>query len=175
MEHGIAVNLIKGGVPLKKEPVRWADLGAGTGVFTSALAELIAVSSGTIYAVDENEDALRQIANVPLSIDLVKLSLNFVHAEIPLFELDGIIMANSFHFVLHKAALLSKLKTSMKKDAVMIVVEYDVASPSKWIPYPLNFQYLQKIVMENGFKTCAKIGEMPSKYGNNKLYSAVVR
>ena len=174
MEHNVAVNLIKGGIPLKNGPVRWADLGAGTGVFTLALSELIAASSGTVYAVDEDENALRQIANAPSSIELVKIPLNFVQAEIPLLELDGIIMANSFHFVLHKAALLSKLRNSMKKDAVMIVVEYDVASPSRWIPYPLNFQSLQKLVTENDFKTCTNIGELPSMYGNNILYSAVV-
>jgi len=174
MEHNIAVSLIKAGVPVKSGPVRWADLGVGTGVFTVALAELIACSAATIYAVDENEKALRQITNLPSSVDLVRLPFNFVDQEIPLAELDGIIMANSFHFVLHKTVLLSKLKKTMKEGAVMIVVEYDVTSPSRWIPYPLDFQSLQRIVTENGFSTCTKIGEQPSVYGNNWLYSAVV-
>ena len=56
MELSEMVALIRGGV---SEPGgNWADLGAGTGNFSWALAELIG-PQGTIYAIDRDAKAIR--------------------------------------------------------------------------------------------------------------------
>ena len=57
MEHQDHVNLLRGGVPGPGGV--WADLGAGAGAFTLALADLIG-PGGVIYSVDKDQRALRQ-------------------------------------------------------------------------------------------------------------------
>ena len=58
MQQSEMVALIRGGVP---EPGGvWADLGAGTGNFSWALAELIG-AQGIIYAIDRDAKAIRAL------------------------------------------------------------------------------------------------------------------
>src|SRR5215210_6827512 len=58
MERSEMVALIRGGVP--GPGGIWADLGAGTGNFSWVLAELIG-PQGTIYAIDRDAKAIRQL------------------------------------------------------------------------------------------------------------------
>ena len=51
MDHADHVRLLRDGVP--HEPGTWADLGAGSGAFTLALADLLPPGS-LIYAVDKD-------------------------------------------------------------------------------------------------------------------------
>ena len=59
MNHHDHVTLLRKGVT--QPGGVWADLGAGDGAFTLALAELIG-ETGTIYAVDRDQGALRRLA-----------------------------------------------------------------------------------------------------------------
>lgn len=54
MQSREAVELIEGGVV---GGGTWADLGAGSGTFTRALAELVG-AAGTVYAVDRDARAM---------------------------------------------------------------------------------------------------------------------
>ncbi len=56
MTHDDHVALLRGGIPGPGGV--WADLGAGSGAFTLALAEQLGPSA-EIYAVDADERALR--------------------------------------------------------------------------------------------------------------------
>ena len=55
MDHADHVRLLRDGVP--REPGTWADLGAGAGAFTLALAELLPAGSA-IYAIDRDRGSL---------------------------------------------------------------------------------------------------------------------
>lgn len=57
MNHQDHVRLLRKGVPTQGGT--WADLGAGTGAFTLALADLLGPKA-QIYAVDQNARALRE-------------------------------------------------------------------------------------------------------------------
>ncbi|HEV8235797.1 MAG TPA: hypothetical protein VGP84_14405, partial [Gemmatimonadaceae bacterium] len=46
--------------PAIKDGQRWADLGAGTGTFTAALARLVG-PSGTVHAVEQDATATRAL------------------------------------------------------------------------------------------------------------------
>src|SRR4029077_1946177 len=97
MQQSEMVALIRGGVP---EPGGvWADLGAGTGNFSWALAELIG-PAGTIYAIDRDAKAIRLLhqriaqadpgaAIIPQQADLTR------PLDIPV--LDGVLIANALH------------------------------------------------------------------------------
>src|SRR6266487_4306815 len=59
MDSDDAVALLKAAIP--REPGVWADLGAGTGTFTRALASLL--PGGRVYAVDQNARSLSKLNN----------------------------------------------------------------------------------------------------------------
>ncbi|MEO5905727.1 MAG: class I SAM-dependent methyltransferase, partial [Saprospiraceae bacterium] len=72
----------------------WADIGAGTGLFSQALLEIL--DNGKVFSVDKSPHALYKI-NPPAKNELVIIEGDF---QKPLFlpSLDGIIMANALHY-----------------------------------------------------------------------------
>jgi ubiquinone/menaquinone biosynthesis C-methylase UbiE len=174
MDHSVAFELLRKGI-IKTAPAHWADLGAGTGVFTTALAQLLAGEHDIIYAIDQDEHALDKISTTVEAVKIMRLPLNFVVDELPLKDLDGVLMANSLHFVEDKIALLAKIKRILKPDASLLIVEYDTLTPNKWIPYPINFVTLQKIMIDMGFVSVTRLGDHPSVYNHNLIYSAIVK
>jgi precorrin-6B methylase 2 len=52
----------------------WADLGAGTGTFSKALAELVG-PTGTVHAVDKDKHALSDLAWLNPSVIRILLNL----------------------------------------------------------------------------------------------------
>ena len=91
----------------------WADLGAGTGTFTLALAELL--GGGTIYAVDDDASAIRALGELQAvgGTRIVPVKADFTHpVELPGLggtPLDGLLMANALHFVSDATGVLSRL------------------------------------------------------------------
>ncbi|MDH3245469.1 MAG: class I SAM-dependent methyltransferase, partial [Saprospiraceae bacterium] len=91
-----AVNLIKPAVSSRSSV--WADLGAGSGVFTMALSEILGFGA-TIFAVDRKLSALRKkLDHTYVRSKIMLMEENF-HDSLDLPKLDGIIMANSLHYV----------------------------------------------------------------------------
>ena len=166
-----AVRLIHSGIRHFSKGV-WADFGCGDGLFTNALAQILSKEGSVIYAVDENERALKKMKSFP-GIELKKKVANFENIEFVQHELDGILMANSLHFVKDKSAFISKAIQWMKQDASFIIVEYDTDQSNQWVPYPISFDSLQKLFTDFGC-TVKKIGEEPSMYNRANIYSAFV-
>lgn len=170
MELKTAIQLIQGGVLPGREPQAWADLGAGRGLFTHALSTLLAPGS-VIHAIDQHERDLQQIQVVD-SVALQRHSLDF-REELALPELDGILLANSLHFVQDQVLLLSKLKNFLKEDGRMILVEYELSVANTWVPYPVGYEKLKSIAKKSGMET-SFCEEVPSLY-HDQIYSAVVK
>ena len=102
MNHKDHVNLLQKGISEKGGI--WADLGSGTGSFTLALADLIG-PTGKIYTIDKDHRALKDQekamrTNFPTTTVEYKTADFTQRLDLP--KLDGIIMANSLHFVRHK-------------------------------------------------------------------------
>lgn len=155
-------------------PSNWADLGCGSGTFTTALAHYLAAGS-LIYAVDQKLATGLQIP-VPAGIQVKTLELDFVKNEWPFAALDGIVMANALHYVRDQAAFLEKLKRYLKPEGRLLIVEYNTDRPvPTWVPYPLSYPSLEKLFKKQGFRHIEMIGERPSVYGNANLYTAIVR
>src|SRR5262245_29380664 len=79
-------------------PTTWADLGCGDGTFTRALAELLAAGS-TIHAMDLDGSALRRIPSMQNRVRIATHRGDFTNQPWPFADLDGILMANSLHYV----------------------------------------------------------------------------
>ena len=155
-------------VDAKDHPLHWADLGCGSGLFTTALSQLLPQGS-TVYGIDTHPTLHRQDA--PTSI--IPLMADFIKDPLDLPLLDGILMANSLHYVKDKPALIQKLKLNMHPHSPFLIVEYDTDKPvSTWVPYPISYDALTRLF--NGHKI-QKLGERPSVYGRANMYAALVR
>jgi trans-aconitate methyltransferase len=145
-------------------PQRWADLGCGSGTFTIALNSILPEGS-QLVAVD------KQAQNLPVEF----IKANFEKDELKLSGLDSILMANSLHFIKHKAILIQKLESYFAAEPTFLIVEYDTNSATPWVPYPMSFVELQRLFQDLGYKSISKLGEQQSIYSRSKIYSALLQ
>jgi len=154
-------------------PVTWADLGCGDGLFTRALAHLLPAGS-TIYGIDRQPAFQRQ--TTPEGVTLIPQTLDFVKDPPGHNDLDGILMANSLHYVSDKPALIRRLRTGMRPAAPFLIVEYDTDQPvPTWVPYPLSFDTLDTLFRAEGYTHIQQLGTRPSVYGRADLYAVLIR
>jgi SAM-dependent methyltransferase len=153
----------------------WADLGAGDGAFTRALADLIGPEAA-VYSVDTDSRALGALEREMRSL-FPSLIVRTIHADFtkPLDfpPLDGIVMANSLHFQRYACAVLAHAGRWLKPDGKLVVVEYDMERPSPWVPYPLSPARLTEAAACAGLAAPRLLATRPSRY-NGSVYSAVL-
>jgi ubiquinone/menaquinone biosynthesis C-methylase UbiE len=151
----------------------WTDLGCGSGLFTSALASLLQ-SGSIIYAVDRNLSALNKITSSN-KVFIKPIAADFIEDPLDFNELDGILMANSLHYVKDKPAFIHKIISYLKPGGCFLIVEYDTDKPvSTWVPYPVSFQTLTKLFGAADYTSAIKLHEQPSLYNRGNIYSAIV-
>lgn len=169
MDHADHVRLLAGGVPEKGGT--WADLGAGDGAFTLALAELIG-PAGVIHAVDRDRSALRELERriVGDGATVQTLVADFTH-PLGLPPLDGIVMANSLHFVRDKRPVLERVREMLRPDGRLLLVEYDVDDGNPWVPHPISFVTWTSLAEECGFVGTRRLASVPSRF-LRRIYSA---
>ena len=150
----------------------WADLGCGSGIFTYALASLLFKES-IVYAVDKNISAFK--INTSLNKAFVKpIELDFEKAVLPFKNIDGILMANSLHFVKDKITFLEKTKRNLHENGCFLIVEYNTEIANHWVPYPISFLSLKKMFHDAGYSSVIKIHEIPSAFNRGNLYAAMI-
>jgi ubiquinone/menaquinone biosynthesis C-methylase UbiE len=175
METNEAVELIRAAVT---EPGgTWADLGAGNGTFTRALAALLG-PNGTVYAVDRDANALRDLArsnsrNQSASIHTIVSDFT---EPLELIELNGIVLANALHYVPHpdQPDALTRITSMLAADAPLVIIEYDRRGANRWVPYPVSIAALNRLARDAGLTEPTILAKRPSQYGGD-IYSAVVR
>ena len=163
MDHADHVNLIRGGVATSGG--RWADLGSGEGAFTLALAELVGPEAH-IVAVDKDRRALRALDG-----RFEKLVADFTKA-LDLHDLDGIVMANSLHYVRDKDPVLRSVRDMLLPGGRLIIVEYGTDRGNAWVPYPFTFARWEALAESAGFKNTRLLSTVPSRWLGT-MYSAV--
>jgi SAM-dependent methyltransferase len=148
-------------------PQSWCDLGCGTGTFTEALAGLLAPGS-MIYAVDRDQKVLQLIPDQTNGSNVQTIFGDISSPTLRLPAVDGILMANSLHFVRAQVSLLTRLVSLTRQ---FLIVEYDRTLPSPWGPYPIGFNKLRRRFEEVGVKRVQKLTTYPSRFGGT-IYSA---
>ncbi len=151
----------------------WADLGCGTGLFTYALASLLNEES-IIFAIDKNISSFKTISSMK-GVTINKIELNFESDDLPFDSLDGILMANSLHFVKNKKRIIEKMKSYLSANSCFLLVEYDTEISNHWVPYPVNFLSLKKLFNEAGFTSVTKINDRQSAFNRGNLYSVIIK
>jgi ubiquinone/menaquinone biosynthesis C-methylase UbiE len=169
VDHADHVRLLRDGVT---RGGRWADLGAGTGAFTLALAELVG-PDGEVTAVDRDRGALRELERAlrPGGAAVRTLGADFTK-PIDLPSLDGVVMANSLHFVKDKAPVLALIHRLLQPSGRLLLVEYDADRGNEWVPYPLSFDTWHALADASGFTDTRKLATVPSRF-LGRIFSAV--
>lgn len=164
MNHQDHVALLAGGVDAQAGT--WADFGSGDGAFTLALAELLG-NGGPIYAIDRDGSALQRLARsvagrFPDST-VITLQQDFTR-PISLPPLDGLVMANSLHFIEDKATAVRRLAGYLRPGGTFLLVEYDVDRGNHWVPYPLSFVSWQRVSLAAGLVRPRFLASRPSRF-----------
>lgn len=172
MEQAEMVALIRHGVP--QAGGIWADLGAGIGNFSWALAELLGPHA-TIYAVDRDGKAIRHLhqrlaqsapgaAIIPQQADITR------RLDLPV--LDGLIMANALHFIRDQPAALGLAAGYLRPGGRMLVVEYDLRTPLPWTPFPVSLARLAALAPGAGLASPRQIGRRVSPSSGVAMFAA---
>jgi SAM-dependent methyltransferase len=174
MDHADHVALIRAGVIAPSGT--WADIGAGAGAFTLALADLLG-EEGRIIAVDRDARALAENASA-VAERFPAVEMNTLVADLEgrldLPPLDGLLAANSLHFARpeRQVAVVESLARHLRPAAPFIVVEYDADRGNPWVPHPFSSRRWQEIAAEAGLVDTKEIGRVPSRF-LGAIYSAV--
>jgi ubiquinone/menaquinone biosynthesis C-methylase UbiE len=172
MNHNDHVYLLRKGIPGPGGV--WADLGSGTGAFTLALADLIG-PTGQIYSVDKDRGALKQQEKVMRSW-FPNTSVEYLTADftqrLDLPPLDGIVMANSLHYVRKKDATLQLLRSYLRPGGRLLIVEYNTDRGNMWVPYPFSYATWEAMAEQNGFSRTELLATVPSRVFG-AMYSAM--
>ncbi|MFL5628131.1 MAG: class I SAM-dependent methyltransferase [Ktedonobacteraceae bacterium] len=163
MDHNDHVFLIRKGIPGPGGV--WADLGSGWGAFTLALADLIG-PTGHIFSVDKDRRALREQERA-MHACFPDISVTYLHADftqrLDLPLLDGVVMANSLHFLRNKDATLQLVRSYLKPQGRLLIVEYNTDRGNMWVPYPFSYATWEAMAHQNGFTSTRLLETRPSR------------
>ncbi|HEY8757559.1 MAG TPA: methyltransferase domain-containing protein [Candidatus Limnocylindria bacterium] len=152
----------------------WLELGSGTGAFTLALADLVG-SRGMIHSIDQDRGALAsQAAAVRAQFGAVRLDQRSADFTRPLgfSGMDGVLMANSLHFVRDKAPVLALVRSYLAPGGRFVLVEYDADRGNHWVPHPISYTTWLAVAPAAGFNGARLLGRVPSRF-LNAIYASV--
>jgi hypothetical protein len=167
MKISEAMALIRNPTLQQNRTQSWCDLGCGTGTFTMALAQSLA-SGSTIHAVDLDSKALGTIPDEDHGVVIRKVLADLRSPGLRLPSVDGILMANSLHFIQDQHLFIKKLLPLTNS---FLIVEYERSNPSPWGPYPVGFEKLRELFNESGVQRVEKLSTQRSRFGDT-IYSA---
>jgi SAM-dependent methyltransferase len=172
MRHLDAVDLITD-AGFDASPSVWIDLGSGEGTFTRALASLLAPGS-VVHAVDRDGGSLTRLRAA--SIDSVRIEsheIDFLSQPWPVAQVDGILMANSLHYVVEQRPFIELCASRLRPSGRFLLVEYDLKIANPWVPFPISRKAAQSLFGSVGFAV-RFLAALKSSFGRAEIYSAVV-
>jgi SAM-dependent methyltransferase len=175
MDSRDAARLIAPAVQIGEQ---WADLGAGTGTFTVALARLVGPTGG-VYAVEREQSAVDQLSDAARARDPERAHIVVLHSDftgpLELPPLDGALLANALHFVDggEQARMLRRIADRLVRTGALVIVEYDNRPPSRWVPFPVSLARLADLARLAQLGAPEQIGRRRSVFGGS-MYAARV-
>ena len=168
-----AVDMLAGSAVGSLGPTTWADLGCGGGTFTRALAELL-VAGSTVHAMDQDASVLRRIPSAHNGVRIATHRGDFTIQPWPFTSLDGVLMANSLHYLADPAAFIRACESQMRRPPRFLIVEYDTNVPNRWVPHPVSAARLRELFERAGYSSINVLSTRPSIYQRVPLYAAAV-
>jgi SAM-dependent methyltransferase len=159
----------------------WADLGAGAGTFTAALAGLLGAPH-SVTAVERDVAALAQLRQLATSLPRTAATIRVVATDLAgptsldAFadgSLSGVLFGNVLHYFADPLPLLRAAARKLRRDGVVTVLEYENARPNPWVPHPLSQARLGELAEAAGLATPDVVAERASRW-QGKMYCAVM-
>ena len=165
MDHADHVALLR---PAVAPGGTWADIGAGEGAFTLALADLLG-PGGRIVAVDRDRRALeRNAEGVRARFPHVAIETLVADFQRPLTlpPLDGLVAANSLHFVGRKqqVEVIAALAAHLVPGGRFVVVEFNADHGNPWVPHPFSYPDVGLLANQSVSLETRRIGRVPSRF-----------
>jgi ubiquinone/menaquinone biosynthesis C-methylase UbiE len=172
MNHTDHINLLAKGIGAPGGV--WADFGSGQGAFTLALADLLG-GTAVIHSIDKNQRDLQTQAGL-MQTQFPPVTLHTQTADftrpLTLPPLDGIVAANTLHFVRRKEAVLQLWRGYLRENGRLLIVEYNTDRGNMWVPHPFSFPTWQKMAAQTGFVHTELLAVRPSRF-LGEIYAAV--
>ena len=174
MDHDDHVSLIRDGID--GAGPHWLELGAGTGAFTLALLDLLG-DRAEVVALDRDTGSLRKLEDAAgrrFPAAALRSVVGDFTESLP-FEpasFDGVLMANSLHFVRDKEPVLRAAIATLKPGGRFIVVEYGSDRGNHWVPWPIGYGTWAELASLVGLRDTRRIGDIPSRFLGS-IYGAV--
>src|SRR5260370_9371445 len=143
-----------------------ADLVSGAVTFAWALAVLIG-RAGELYSVDRDNRSLRE-AERAMGVCFPATTVHYItgdftqRLDLPL--LDGVVMANSLHYVRQKDPVLQSVRSYLRPGGLMILVEYNADHGNMWVPHPLSYGTWEVWATKNGLAQTRLMDTVPSRF-----------
>jgi ubiquinone/menaquinone biosynthesis C-methylase UbiE len=154
---------------------RWLELGAGEGLFTAALADVLG-DGAQVVAVDRDRWALAELtARVEREFPAaaVEAVLADFRDAMPAGPFDGALAANSLHFADPIEPVLAAIHQVLAPGARLVIVEYDATHGNPYVPHPISFERWTSLAPDAGFTAPRLLHRVPSRFLGS-IYGAVV-
>ena len=93
---------------------------------------------------------------------------------LPAGPFDGVLAANSLHFVAHRDGVLAAIRAALGPGGRFVLVEYDADHGNPWVPHPISFARWVRLAPLAGFTEPHMIHRVPSRF-LNAIYGAAAR
>lgn len=155
----------------------WADLGAGSGTFTAALARLLGTDH-TVTAMERDAAALRDLQHLAGTHPGIRVLTGDLADASSLDALDahshaGVLFGNVLHYFADPLPLLRAARTRLRPGGAVVVLEYDGARANPWVPYPVSLGRLRELARDAELGEPDVVSETTSRY-QGTLYCAVL-
>lgn len=157
-----------------KEGMRVADFGAGSGVYTLALAEAVGVA-GHIFAVDVQQDLLLRIRNTAVrdnrhNIDIVWGNVESKDgSKIAASSLDMVLVSNMLFQAEHRDAVLVEAKRILVPGGLAVIIDWSDSGGSGAIgpheDHLVTKEAALALVSRNGFALVREFDAGSHHYG----------
>jgi predicted methyltransferase len=140
-----------------------ADLGAGSGWFTTRLARAVG-DGGRVYAVDVNPISLRELReSLPTELTNIETVRGEEHdPKLPAGRLDAVLVVNAYHEFAEYAAVLAKVREALKPGGRLVLIEptplrpEDTTRAAQAKRHQIAIEFAEADVAQAGFEIVKK-------------------
>jgi ubiquinone/menaquinone biosynthesis C-methylase UbiE len=89
--------------------------------------------------------------------------------------LDGMLFANSLHFIADADAALARLAGRLRPGGRVVLIEYDQRQSTRWVPYPIPVERLPTLAAAARLAAPRVVARRASAFGGELYVAAADR
>ena len=159
------------------------DMGCGNGFYSIELGKRVE-AQGRVLCVDIQPEMLELLGKRAKEADVTNLEPilgTVVDPKLPEGEVDLILCVDVYHEFSHPEIMLQAMRRSLKKDGLLVLLEYRAEDPDVPIKkrHKMSKAQVSKELVPNGFKLVREYDELPWQhmmfFGRDETYDAKAR